>query len=413
MSTNPAVSNGKPVVPYVAVPQVIYEALRDGLITHAMFDVFQYCYFKANRADSYQVEAYSASAVCKFFGLTPNPANRKHFERAVADLWERNLIAHDYHRLYPQENKPHSDTRTHSVWIIPPQEFTAIGSREANFELWPQHLQRCLPPVTPKPWMSHTSVARNVAMPAPTSIEGAVGYGEEEGNGVAGDVALNTDIYSIKHQCKSCSNAAQAYIPSADAAGNIDDSSATPPLVPSAQPADDPAGAGLDDRWGKSTPTPKAVSDIQQRAEEFGTYVWDATQLQPPSSKAVRALVKRFSREELTNAFDECIAGKKGKTLISSVRLFFDNGAANIVASQMKRIARLVEVFKETFTSTTRKADLRKAATATGVHVSDYDGSLGDVFERALDLWLADFSDDDQNAILSQLYRHEVKEAAN
>jgi len=119
---------------YVQIPVATYDALDTGSLSPEQFDIFSYAYWRASRPE-YRVRSYSAANVCRFRGLDATDANVKRYERAAADLLNRNLICRDYYRIDP--SRSNKGTRTYSIWVPNPKSFDKIGTPEENLSIWP------------------------------------------------------------------------------------------------------------------------------------------------------------------------------------------------------------------------------------------------------------------------------------
>jgi len=84
--------------PYVTIPLVIFESRDNGVLTPEQFDVFAYCYWRAERPE-YIVRGYSAENVCRFRGIDATRANLKRYQRAAAELLKLNLLSRDYYHV--------------------------------------------------------------------------------------------------------------------------------------------------------------------------------------------------------------------------------------------------------------------------------------------------------------------------
>ena len=115
--------------PYVNIPLVIFESRDNGVLTPDQFDVFTYCYWRAERPE-YVVRGFSASNVCRFRCLDATKANLKRYQRAAADLLNFGLIRRDYHRVDTRRANQHA--RPYNVWVPNPDRFGVIGTPDEN-----------------------------------------------------------------------------------------------------------------------------------------------------------------------------------------------------------------------------------------------------------------------------------------
>jgi hypothetical protein len=119
---------------FTVIPDAVYKALDNGDITAEQFDIFTYCYHRAERPANV-VRSYSAAQVCRFRWLDATKANVKKYERAAADLLARRLIRRDYYRIDPKRSSKKG--RTYSVWVPSPNRFQLVATPQENeASLW-------------------------------------------------------------------------------------------------------------------------------------------------------------------------------------------------------------------------------------------------------------------------------------
>jgi hypothetical protein len=83
---------------------------------------------------------------------------------------------------------------------------------------------------------------------------------------------------------------------------------------------------------------------MEKLAVRLTGVVYESTGYVPPDQKKVIKLVAQFPIEEIEKAFREFIEIKTEGERLSAVRLFFDGGAAGIIAAQSVRTPGTMEV---------------------------------------------------------------------
>jgi hypothetical protein len=81
-----------------------------------------------------------------------------------------------------------------------------------------------------------------------------------------------------------------------------------------------------------ANPAPQAApADKKKLCDELAAYVFSMTEYQPPTPKSVRELIDRYPIGIIKSAFETVIEGKDKSKLCSTVKLFFQGGAAGII----------------------------------------------------------------------------------
>jgi hypothetical protein len=170
--------------PYVLIPKAIFDGVDNGSITPEQFDVFCYCYLRAERP-AYQVHGYSAANICHFRRLDADQANVKRYRRAALDLLDRDLLRRDYHKV--DTTRSDATARPYNVWVPNPDRFGVIGTLEENrVSLWSARVPLVVPDNVPVPTCVTDSKENTSA--------------DEQRDIVPVSVPLNHNIVSISNQ---------------------------------------------------------------------------------------------------------------------------------------------------------------------------------------------------------------------
>jgi hypothetical protein len=292
---------------HVRIPQAIPDALESGSISAEQFDVFFYCYLKANRS-GYRVYSYSAANVCRFRWLDASTANVKKYERAAADLLARHLIRRDYYRIDPKRSA--KAERTYSVWIPSPERFQRVGTPDENkVFLWRANVGLL--------------VGDNVGLQSDGTASETSGYSERQTDTVGLLVGVNADHLSITDQ---------------ESQKQERETPLNPPtggLLPPAPQGEHSDAVGLFKTVHKRKPlTPEQCALLHEAAVQYANFTHALSDSDfIPDVKAIEMLFRNATPNELLSAYLSKQVASHWDLPKSTWAHFFAAGAKTLIES--------------------------------------------------------------------------------
>ena len=300
--------------PYVAVPIAVFEALSTREINEAQFLVLCACYFWANRGQGYRVDSYSAERVCLWLGRDADEKTKKIFQRALHALVDCHIVRSDYKR---------GIERPYHVWVVPPEQFSRIGTAEENrLSLWQGVVL--------------ASVAASVAASADATLLDANIYEESDPSSVGASVAANGMSSSSKDQETN----AEKEIPLNSPLGELLPSLRSPLKGEDAAAGLKPTqeNQNIGQRKPLNTIQCDALDKLTLRYVAFVNWVWNFV----PDEKFTRNLLHDFRPEELLYIqLEKFPPGNKFQK--TTMAQFFMKGARSLIEAARLRQTSLVE----------------------------------------------------------------------